>query len=291
MSGTIIFLKGLPASGKSTWAKKYVIENAFVGRVNKDDIREEWGNPAWSPEFEKKVLEEERQRGLELLSNGYSLIVDDTNFSSTHWTFWKNIAQKYHYQIEEKFFDTPVEECIARDLKRENPVGEAVIRSMHRKYLKVKELKKDERFILDQDPTLPRCVIFDIDGTLALMDGRNPFDESKYITDRLNVPVYNMIQDYYNSPMGTQVFLLSGRMNTGREQTEAWLALNEVPYDKLFMRKNKDFRADEIVKKEIYEQEIKGKYFVDFICDDRDKVIEMWRSLGLLCLQVYYGDF
>ena len=200
-------------------------------------------------------------------------------------------TKEMHFTFEEKFFDTSVEECIKRDLDRKNPVGEAVIRSMYKKYLKVPELKKDERIILDQDPTLPRCVIFDIDGTLALMDNRNPFDESKYITDRLNVPVYNMIQDYYNSPMGTQVILLSGRMDSGREQTEAWLALNEVPYDQLLMRKNKDFRGDDVVKKEIYDQFIKDKYFVDFICDDRDSVVRAWRDLGLLCLQVYYGNF
>lgn len=200
-------------------------------------------------------------------------------------------TKEIYFTFEEKFFDVSVEECIARDLKRKNPVGEAVIRSMNKKYLKKPELKKDERFILEQDPTLPRCVIFDIDGTLALMDGRNPFDEAKYVEDRLNVPVYNMIQDYFDSPMQTKVILLSGRMNTGREQTEEWLKMHEVPYDLLLMRKIKDFRADEIIKKEIYEQEIKGKYFVNFICDDRDKVVEMWRSLGLLCLQVYYGNF
>ena len=291
MSGKIIFLKGLPASGKSTWAKKYCIENAFVGRINKDDIREEWGNPEWSSEFEKKVLEEERRRGMELLSNGYSLIVDDTNFADKHKNYWQNIAKEMHFLFEEKFFDTPVEECIKRDLGRKNPVGEAVIRSMFKKYLKKPELKKDERFILDQDPTLPRCVIFDIDGTLALMDGRNPFDESEYINDKLNVPVYNMIQDYYNSSMGTEVILLSGRMDTGREQTEGWLTIHKVPYDKLLMRKARDFRADEIVKKEIYDEFIKDKYFVDFVCDDRDRCIKVWRGLGLLALQVYYGDF
>ena len=202
-----------------------------------------------------------------------------------------NCTKKYQIQFEEKFFDTDVEVCIKRDLGRKNPVGEAVIRSMHKKYLKGKDLKTDSRIILDQDPTLPRCVIFDIDGTLALMDGRNPFDEGKYETDRLNVPVGNIVKDYFNSPMGTEVILLSGRMETGRDQTEAWLALHEIPYDTLLMRKKGDYRPDEIIKKEIYDNFIKDKYFVDFIMDDRNKVIEMWRSLGLLALQVYYGDF
>ena len=57
------------------------------------------------------------------------------------------------------------------------------------------------------------------------------------------------------------------------------------------MRKTKDFRSDSIIKTEIYNEFIKDKYFVDLVLDDRDSVVKTWRDLGLLCLQVYYGDF
>ncbi len=197
-------------------------------------------------------------------------------------------AKIYQIQFEEKFFDVNVEECIKRDSNRKNPVGEVVIRSMYKNHLKPKNVKTDERFVLEQGPQLERCIICDIDGTLALMNGRNPFDESKYHTDKINIPVYNILQDYYQM---SKIILVSGRMDTGREETVAWLEANKVPFDKLIMRKAKDFRGDDIVKKELYEEHIKDKFFVDFVLDDRDKVIEMWRSLGLLTLQVYYGDF
>jgi len=88
----IIFLKGLPASGKSTWAKQYCIENLFVVRLNKDDIREELGNPPWSKGFENKVLTLEKIRGIEALMSGNSIIVDDTNFSGKHKNYWMKIS-------------------------------------------------------------------------------------------------------------------------------------------------------------------------------------------------------
>ena len=46
------------------------------------------------------------------------------------------------------------------------------------------------------------------------------------------------------------------------------------------------------IKKEIVDEHIKGKYFVKFVLDDRDQVVDMWRKeMGYACLQVNYGDF
>jgi adenylate cyclase class IV len=60
---------------------------------------------------------------------------------------------------------------------------------------------------------------------------------------------------------------------------------------KLFMRQAGDNRDDRIVKREIYEREIKGRYNVRFVLDDRNKVVALWRDLGLPCFQVADGDF
>lgn len=286
----IIFLKGLPASGKTTWAKKYLIENLFVDRVNKDDIREELGNPEWTPEFEEKVKNIEIERGLEILKKGYSLIVDDTNLNPLHQIVWNNIANNMGIRLEERFFDVSMEEALARNLKREKPLKDEVITSMYEKYIKKEVVKVDSRFTAKQDLALPRCIICDIDGTLSLMNGRHPFDEAKYETDRLNVPVFNILVDYAEM-QDVSIILVSGRMETGRSETEQWLFDHEVPYDMLVMRESKDYRPDDIVKKELYEKYIKDKFYVDFVLDDRNSVVAMWRSLGLLCLQVYYGDF
>ena len=80
----IIFLKGLPASGKSTWSKQYCIDNPDFVRINKDEIRELLGNPKWSSKFETEVVRIQREIGKSLSSLGKSLIIDDTNFGSDH---------------------------------------------------------------------------------------------------------------------------------------------------------------------------------------------------------------
>lgn len=204
----------------------------------------------------------------------------------------QNIVKKYTIEFLEMFFDTPLEECIKRDKDREKPVGEAIIRKMWKDYLKPSNIHTDTRFILEQNINLPKCVICDLDGTLALHNGRSPFDDSKIYTDKLNNYIRRILNAY--NYLGTEIIYLSGRSETAREETEKWLVNNGCWYkynQKLYMRIDKDYRADNIVKKELFEKFIKDKYFVNFVLDDRDQVVKMWRDLGLLCLQVYYGDF
>jgi hypothetical protein len=57
------------------------------------------------------------------------------------------------------------------------------------------------------------------------------------------------------------------------------------------MREAGDSRKDSIVKQELYERHIKPSYDVFVVLDDRNQVVDMWRSLGLVCLQVAPGDF
>lgn len=91
---TILFLKGLPASGKSTFAKKYCIDNPEFKRLNKDDIREELGNLPFSKGFESQVLSLQRERGLYYLDHGFSIIIDDTNLHPKHYNYWSTIASE-----------------------------------------------------------------------------------------------------------------------------------------------------------------------------------------------------
>ena len=289
MNREVIFLKGLPASGKSTWAKQFCIDNPNYIRLNKDDIREELGNPAWSKQFENIVLEKQREAGKLWISMNKSLIIDDTNFAKIHHDFWLKIASDNGYDFTVKTFDADVNTCVERDKNREKPVGEGVIRGMYKRYLKPSILKTDNRFILNQNPRLCECIICDIDGTLALMTGRSPFDDTKIHTDKLNNEVAQILRDYWMNDM--YIIIMSGRQDKCRKETEEWLDNNGIPYDSLYMRETGDFRPDEIIKEEIYNEHIKNQYYVKFVLDDRNKVVDMWRKLGLLCLQVYYGEF
>ncbi len=71
-----------------------------------------------------------------------------------------------------------------------------------------------------------------------------------------------------------------------------FLANNWIDFDLLLMRKSNDNRKDTIIKREIFEADIKNFYFIEFILDDRNQVVDLWRNdLKLPCFQVYYGNF
>lgn len=140
---------------------------------------------------------------------------------------------------------------------------------------------------------LPKAIICDLDGTLALLGERSPYDTAKAIDDALNTPVANVIEVYaHQKELPVELILISGREEQYRATTEDWLKrYNITHYRALYLRKHNDRRKDFVVKREIYEAHIKGKYDVIFVLEDRDQVVRMWRDLGLTCFQVAYGDF
>lgn len=140
---------------------------------------------------------------------------------------------------------------------------------------------------------LPYAIISDLDGTLASLEGRDPFNGKLSLNDILNDPVANILEVYDNQTLyNISLILISGREEKYREITEKWLKKNGINhYSALYLRQNGDYRKDSLIKKEIYEKYINGKYDVLFVLEDRDQVVKMWRSLGITCLQVDYGNF
>ena len=136
-----------------------------------------------------------------------------------------------------------------------------------------------------------KVVLCDIDGTLALRGDRAPHDHDSSMEDAVNWPVVMVCNALYASGLG--VVLMSGRDECYRAVTEYWLGAHGLLKYRLdlIMRAEKDNRPDEIVKRELYERHIKPRYEVVAVLDDRNKVVKMWRELGLLCLQVQEGDF
>ena len=288
----VLILSGLPASGKSTWSKELMKKEPNKWkRINKDLLREMLDGSVWSGKNESEILKT-RNFLIELyLMDGFNVIVDDTNLDPKHA---KNIKELIgtnrgrDIEVEEKFFNVPVWECIERDkLRGDKMVGEKVIIGMWKKYL-------DKPVKQEYNPELPDCIIVDVDGTLAYKCDRDIFDYSKVINDIPNENLIKIIQSLWGDgeilTPERNIIILSGREDSSRQQTEEWLNDNEVVHDELFMRKTGDHRDDTIVKKELYEEHIKGKYNVIGVFDDRPKVVRMWKSLGLFVLDCNRQD-
>jgi predicted kinase len=270
----ITILQGLPASGKSTIAKSIVDSTGNTKRINKDDMRAMMDNSKWSKTNEKFILKARDMLIEQALENNFCVIIDDTNLHPKHIETIKEIAKKYKAQVEVKFIDTPIEECIKRDLVRPNSVGEKVIRDMYNTYL----APKPE--VIEYNPEVPDCYIFDIDGTLALKSPeRGYFEWDKVGLDSPNMPVINI----YNSLCGdTPIFIFSGRDHICYYETDLWLHHQGIDNRvDLLLRPEGNQEDDTVIKKRMYEENVKGKYNVLGVFDDRVKVIEMWATLGL----------
>lgn len=286
----IIMTYGLPGSGKTHWALSVMAENpGAYKRVNKDELRETLDGGKWSRQNESFLLGVRDFVIAQALNSGKHVIVDDTNLHPKHRARFDELAKEYRKSgkscavLVKDFSDIPVETCIERDLKRNRSVGEKVIRRMWREFLAPKATRPE------RDPNLPDCILVDVDGTLAVMNGRGPFDWEKVDTDLPNQAVLSLLSNLNV----TACIFVSGRDGCCRDKTEAWLEKHSpVPPSGIYMREPGDMRDDRVVKRELYERYIKGQYNVLFVLDDRNKVVDMWRNeLGLPCFQVAEGDF
>lgn len=141
------------------------------------------------------------------------------------------------------------------------------------------------------DSDLPFAIICDIDGTLAHnVSGRSPYDWHRVGEDVVDEAIWRILRELSDYTM-VGIILVSGRDAICAPETTRWLEENGVHWDHLHMRPVGDNQKDSIIKERIYREHIEGKYNVLFVLDDRKQVVDMWRSLGLKCLQVQPGDF
>lgn len=280
----VIILQGLPGSGKTTYA--YELIDKYPGkykRINKDDLRAMLDHSQWSKKNEKFVLHVRDGLILDALELGYDVIVDDTNFNPVHIETIKKEVEGLA-EVEVKFINISLAECISRDTCRVKKVGEKVIREMADKYLSKPSSSSSDLYI--PNTFKRKAVIFDIDGTLALNKGtRSPFDWHRVGEDTLNFPVYHAYELYQNGEYDILIF--SGRDSVCRSETITWLESNGIKWNKLFMRAEKDNRKDSIVKKEFFDQ-VRDEYNIEVAYDDRLSVCRMWHKLGVPLFRV--GD-
>ena len=140
------------------------------------------------------------------------------------------------------------------------------------------------------------AIIVDVDGTVANMSGiRTAYEWDKVHLDFPKTDIIKIIKLFHSTH---HIIVVSGRDDICKDATIAWLKKYEVISDDLpheysiFMRPHNSYEKDSIVKKNIYDKFIAPNYKVEYVFDDRDQVVAMWRKdLGLTCLQVDYGNF
>lgn len=302
----IIVLQGPPACGKSTRAQELLVKYGFDKAVIvcRDSIREACGE-YWVTSRENYISDVEEFSVKNALARDLIPIIDATNLNPKTVEKWKKLAEEYKAEIEWIEVVEPYKVALQRDSNpdRKRPVGKKVLRNFYMKYYPhLIAPMTDERQMIEFT-SKPKAIIVDIDGTIALRDGRSPFDYEKVYTDKVDHRMAHLLKSLADECEYT-VFFVTGREDIGncRQKTSDWLNDNIypvrghngfVPVDnwRLLMRAEGDHRPDDVVKKELYENRIAPWYDVVIVFDDRDKVVKMWRDLGLLCGQVYYGDF
>lgn len=149
----IILTRGIPASGKSTWAKQEVLKDPEHSvRINRDDLRNMSGQ-YWVPTREEYILSCKKLLLLNAVGSGFdTIIIDDMNLNPKDTDYTVTIVKEANrlikgtdnkYKVEFKdFTDIPLDICIKRDSKRENSLGEKVIRGIFNRYKTMYNLKE-----------------------------------------------------------------------------------------------------------------------------------------------------
>lgn len=308
----LTILRGLPGSGKTTLAKAEYPNSVLVER---DILRVELyplekGQAYYvHPDFQRRearVTQVLHDRIRDLLAQGKDVVSADTSLPARTVKDLARIARSVgnHIEVEVVVVDTPVEECIRRQKFRpeDEQVPEKVIRRMHTRYFPLKEVNltaRDEeaaKFYASVEPVKPLtgapwALIVDIDGTVASHEGiRGHHDYHRVLEDAPKGDIIDLVNFLWPVHM-SEVIFVSGRPDSCREDTVEWLKAHGLPSGNLFMRKTGDFRPDYLVKYELFNEHIRGKYNVGYVLDDRNSVVAMWRALGLTCLQVADGAF
>ena len=143
----IILCRGIQGSGKTTWAKQWVLEDPeHRVRFNNDDIRNMLGK-YWVPSREILVNDLKRLFLWKSMFYGFDIVIDNMNLNPKELEYYNKVIDNWNnpawilsdmveskYKLEIKNFFIPLEECIERDSKRPNPIGEEVIRKTYEKY-------------------------------------------------------------------------------------------------------------------------------------------------------------
>lgn len=311
----LVLLRGLPASGKTTFARNWVAQDPQKRvRVNRDDLR--FMNYGFyhglTFDQEQDITRQEHSLVRSALKAGKDVIVDATNLKLKFARAFADIAVEMGAEFHVADMEAGVNECVSNDYTRGNAggrhVGEHVIRSFAQRYKwpwpKVEPTPRSADTPpthYEPDPSKPGAVICDLDGTLARRVTDREFHGKgleRVYEDDYDTQVHSFVTT--QMAFGRRVIFMSGRNEFARAETVRWLGdvcgFFEDEYD-LFMRPDTlpdgkpDTRPDYIVKAELFDKHVRDHYNVRMALDDRNQIVNLWRGMGIPCWQVADGNF
>lgn len=298
----MMIVRGLPGSGKSTFAKRWVAQDPENRvRISRDDIRYMLFGKYYGLTIsqESTVTKVEWGNIKSALSARQSVIIDNQNLKDAYVYPYLKIALEHKVAVLHKDFKVDIDVVLAQNKLRpaDRIVPEEAILKFQRRYFKDGKFPEfpvlaenfDEAYIPDE--TLPKAIILDVDGTGMIMSpNRGPYDFHLVLDDTPNPAVVFTVQAL--KAQGVKVVVVSGRDDSCKEDTLLSLAVAGIEVDEIHMRVTGDRRKDYIIKKEIFDAHIRYKYNVLLALDDRNSVVDAYRKdLKLPVFQVNYGDF
>lgn len=292
-----ILTRGLPGSGKSTWAKQWVTQAPNRVRVNRDDIREELYGKEYhgnqKKEAEEKVTQVEHTRIQRALKEGKSVVSDNMHVNPRFLKAFYRMSEQTGVKLGHRDFPVSVEEAIRRNHLRERQVPDDIIRKIAREHLG----PNGEFHYFDGDyeprpfvkPTERRAgIIVDLDGTAVdvrpirhYVRGKyrnfDMFHRSSYFCEP-NPEVMEMIKDAQDRDI--PIIIVSARQEKYREVSELWLNKYGVNFDNMYLRPQEDTRPDYFVKHDIL-KEIRKDYDILRAIDDNPNVRDVWVKNGI----------
>lgn len=301
----IILTRGIPGSGKSTWARAWVAESPETRiRINYDDLRNMMG-PYWVPSREPMLdyIIWPAINAAAYNDSSYDIVIDNMNLNPKVWkrfeewlsTFNQSsfaTEHKRQYELEFKDFFISVEECIKRDAMRPNPIGEKTIRDIWRKYrhfIQTTSVEQHVNNLVKTSPEKPYCVVVDMDSTLCFNTTKRPWYGEGSTEQMINdIENYGVCETVWALMQEYPIIVATGRDESQAEVTKKWLYEHRLEPKEYYFRKKGDYRKGVEVKREQITK-IMEKYNVLVIFEDCEPIVQMYRDMGLTVLQPNKG--
>lgn len=271
---------GISASGKSTFAEKMRTEQGWRV-IERDHIRRRlYSFTQWCDYKFTRTREEKVSGVVDGLIYGYaqegsSVVVSDTNLNPKYRQALIEKLEGHGYEVEIKEFPITLKEAWKRDQNRVYSVGRDVI---YKQYKQWNEYIGRKTYI--PNPDKPDVILCDIDGTIAKMVDRGPFEWDRVGQDVPRYIIMSMVEGFANYE-GAEIICLSGRDSQCREQTKEWLDGYAFDYKELYMRGEGDMRPDTEIKEELFWEHIADNYNVIAVVDDRPCMVRHWYEMGI----------